>query len=392
MPAQGTDTIPPFLQLWNLGLTPPLPPPDTGLMSDSKGSKRLTLADIGKHCGYHYSTVGYALRNHPSIPEKTKAHIRRVAEELGYRPDPTLASLIAYRKQKRDPGFRTTIAVIVDGEEKPSVWRDPSKKHFSSLEYWKGMKERAEELGYRLEEFSVGLERQYEKRVDKILHSRGISAVIVAPVLNTEAPISLSWERLSAITIGYSLASPHLPRITHQHRTGSQTAVRKLVELGYRRLALMLPYAFDERVSHAWSAGFFGECKLLGIEKKCFTYMPGNHPKAWTDDCLEWLAIKRPEAVLTPIHHFHEFLISHKIEVPEQMALVMLDLHSLEIPLTGVYQNSIIIGREAVNMVSACYINHIRGLLDYQHIHVIKGQWKEGISTRQLIDQPEMAK
>jgi DNA-binding LacI/PurR family transcriptional regulator len=357
-------------------------------MAGNKGSKRLTLADIGRHCGYHYSTVGYALRNHPSIPEKTKAYIRRVADELGYRPDPTLASLVAYRKQKRDPNFRTTIGVIVDGEEKASAWRDPSKKHFSSLEYWKGMKERAEELGYRLEEFSVGLKRQFEKRVDKILHARGISAVIVAPVWNTDDPISLSWERLSAITIGYSLASPHLPRITHQHRAGAQTAVRKMVDLGYRRLALMLPYEYDERVSHAWSAGFYGECKLLGIEEECLTYMPRNHPRAWTDDCLDWLENHHPEAVLTPLQHFHEFLVSHEIEVPHHMGLVMLDLPSMEIPLTGIYQNSFIIGREAVNMVSSCYINHIRGLLDYQHIHVIKGQWNQGSSTRPLSEHP----
>ncbi|MEJ1971051.1 MAG: helix-turn-helix domain-containing protein [Lacunisphaera sp.] len=42
-------------------------------------------------------TVSLAMRNHPRLPEATRKRIRALADEMGYRPDPLLRALVAYR-------------------------------------------------------------------------------------------------------------------------------------------------------------------------------------------------------------------------------------------------------------------------------------------------------
>ncbi len=61
----------------------------------------VTMAHVAKRAGVHVTTVSLALRNHPSLPEHTKERIRALAAEMGYRPDPSLRALMAYRKRQR---------------------------------------------------------------------------------------------------------------------------------------------------------------------------------------------------------------------------------------------------------------------------------------------------
>ena len=41
--------------------------------------------------------MSLALRNHPRLPLETRERIRSLAEKMGYRPDPFLRALVAYR-------------------------------------------------------------------------------------------------------------------------------------------------------------------------------------------------------------------------------------------------------------------------------------------------------
>jgi LacI family transcriptional regulator len=60
--------------------------------------KRVTVYDIAEKLGVSHVTVSLALRNHPSISEKRRVQVRKLADEMGYAPDPHLAALAAYRR------------------------------------------------------------------------------------------------------------------------------------------------------------------------------------------------------------------------------------------------------------------------------------------------------
>ena len=81
----------------------------------------------------HFTTVSLALRSRPGIPPETCARIRRAAEEVGYRPDPMLASLSSYRHEGRPGRYRATLAWVTnfptrDGWSAEEIYRKIAEK------------------------------------------------------------------------------------------------------------------------------------------------------------------------------------------------------------------------------------------------------------------------
>ena len=63
--------------------------------------KSVNQREIAKAAGVSPAAVSLALRNHPSIPETTRARIREVAESLGYQPNPRVAELMGHIRRNR---------------------------------------------------------------------------------------------------------------------------------------------------------------------------------------------------------------------------------------------------------------------------------------------------
>jgi LacI family transcriptional regulator len=59
-------------------------------------SQIVTLKDVAERARLSPATVSYALRQHPKIPAETSELVATAARELGYRPNPRVASLIAH--------------------------------------------------------------------------------------------------------------------------------------------------------------------------------------------------------------------------------------------------------------------------------------------------------
>lgn len=95
-------------------------------------------------------TVSLALRHHPSISAATRERIHALAIRLGYRPDPVLQALVAYRSKQAVPIFHGSLAYI-------SAWRDDAEwQHLGTYrQYYESARERASELGYQLELYSL---------------------------------------------------------------------------------------------------------------------------------------------------------------------------------------------------------------------------------------------
>ena len=72
------------------------------------------MKDIARVANVHQTTVSLALNNDPRITVATKDKIQRIAKEMGYVPDPTLRSLVSYRRTTRKPRFQETLALIFD--------------------------------------------------------------------------------------------------------------------------------------------------------------------------------------------------------------------------------------------------------------------------------------
>lgn len=53
---------------------------------------KVTLQDIANALGMAKSSVSYALRNDPRIPEETRKRVQKTAQELGYKKNPLVAA------------------------------------------------------------------------------------------------------------------------------------------------------------------------------------------------------------------------------------------------------------------------------------------------------------
>ncbi|MET0885683.1 MAG: LacI family DNA-binding transcriptional regulator, partial [Mycetocola sp.] len=57
------------------------------------GRSRLVIADIAKAAGVSPMTVSRALNDKPGVSDQTRLRIKRMVEDLGYRPNPTAIAL-----------------------------------------------------------------------------------------------------------------------------------------------------------------------------------------------------------------------------------------------------------------------------------------------------------
>ena len=110
-------------------------------------SRRITVYDIAEKLGVSHATVSLALRNHPGISRQRREQVKKIAEAMGYAPDPHLAALAAYRRAKAPAEIRSAIAWV-------NHWEQPERlrklREFDL--YWRGASEAAKRLGYNLEE------------------------------------------------------------------------------------------------------------------------------------------------------------------------------------------------------------------------------------------------
>jgi DNA-binding LacI/PurR family transcriptional regulator len=159
-------------------------------------SKRVTVYDLAEKLGVSHATVSLALRNHPSISEKRREQVRKLAEEMGYTPDPHLAALAAYRRANAPKEIRSAIAWI-------NHWEQPERlrKHREFDLYWQGATRAAQRLGYNLEEIRWA-SNYTAKRFEQILITRGIRGVLIPPRYTMPAWGDFNWSKFFIVRFG----------------------------------------------------------------------------------------------------------------------------------------------------------------------------------------------
>lgn len=213
----------------------------------------VTLQMIATKAGVAKSSVSYALNNHPKIPKATREHIQRVARELGYRPNPRVASLMAHIRRAHSGGHAERIAF---------VWVHTSREEARQKPYLqetlRGAAERAEQLGFKLEQFFTDDPDMTDKRLEQILRTRGIIGVVLSPVITAESVIHLDWDwrHFAAAAIGNMEWIPQLHHSGGHHFLSMRTVLLELTKLGCRRPAALLETFTNERAKQVLAGAF----------------------------------------------------------------------------------------------------------------------------------------
>lgn len=231
---------------------------------------RVTQRDVAKKAGVSHMTVSLALRSHPSIPEGTREMILRVCRELGYVPDPMLSSLSAYRAAKRPPAYQSNLGWITmwPQSEAPGVKDSEFEIYFSAAS------ERAREHGYSLERIRLPDIEFNTKRLQKILHARGVMGIALPPAPWPRAELEIDYSRVSAVRFGFSYRYPHLHTLVNAQFHTALQAVQEVLQAGYVRLGIILTRDQDERTSWNFLGGYMAAQNSIPRKNRISPFYP----------------------------------------------------------------------------------------------------------------------
>lgn len=180
---------------------------------------RHTLQTIADLASVHVSTVSRALDPHRShrVGADTVARIRRIADEVGYEPNPWARSLRTKRTR--------TLGLVM-----PRLVDDVLAVVFESAE------SAAAAADYQAITMSTGDDQAMEHRVVHSLLDRRVDGLILATA-RMEDPIVDELSTTSVPFVLLNRASGNHPCVRGDDEQGAYLATRHLLERGHRRMA-----------------------------------------------------------------------------------------------------------------------------------------------------------
>ncbi len=208
-----------------------------------------SLKDISKACGVSVATVSKALNNHTDIGEETRAHIKKVAKEMGYSPNLSARAL----KTNRTHG----IGVLFVDEATNGLTHD----HFAAV--LDSFKRTAERSGYDIT--FINCYRDREDRMTYLEHSRyrGFDGVMLACIdFGDPEVVELVQSDIPVVTID------HIFNNRIAVLSDNVTGIRDLLELiyhkGHRKIAYI--HGADSAVTKNRVSSFYRTAEMLGLE------------------------------------------------------------------------------------------------------------------------------
>lgn len=339
--------------------------------------QRVTLKQIGDATGVSTMTVSLALRDHARIPEATRTRIRAVAEKLGYRPDPALSALTAYRHEKQTVRDYRTLAFLTSF---PTA--DGWKRHLYSARYFEGAAARAQALGYHIEPFWLKQPGLTSRRIVQILEARGIKGLLLAPIHASHAEVALDWERFCAVSLCRGIASPQINVVDHNHCHSMATAWAELRRRGYRRVGYAIREVSENLTARHWLAAYLMEQQRPGTRTRRSAALAPLVATEWNETIfLRWLRRTKPDVVVSPDATVHGWLEGSGLRVPEDIGFLHLEAEEGG-ALSGVCQHFANVGVAAVDLLHLELIRSAYGVPSVRQMIGIDGFWVEGTSLR----------
>jgi len=213
----------------------------------------VSIHEIATKAGVSRMTVSRALRNHPEVSGATRDRILRLADDLGYRPNPLVSVWMAKVAEGRKNVFSPSLAFLA------SYHDDESRNNMVFRSgFFVPARKRANAFGFLLEEHPLFYSGMNPQRLSSILKTRACPGCIISPMEDMTAQIDFEWEAFSTVAIGYSLRFPQLHRVVVNHFMGMSSALEGLIGIGRKRVGLVLKELSDDRTNHLWTSSYLG--------------------------------------------------------------------------------------------------------------------------------------
>jgi LacI family transcriptional regulator len=302
-------------------------------------SRKVTIRDVAEHAGVSVATVSKVINQRYGVSAGTEARVKAVIKKLGYQ-----ASLVAQSLRNH----RTNVLGILVADLEPF-----------SAEFLKGAGDAIRGSGFELVVYSAGGQASDQVGWENRYLSRLSGTLLDGAVLVTPTVVDVR------VDVPVVAADPHsglstLPTIDSDNLSGAVLAVRHLIELGHRRIA-MLSGRPDLQSAHLREQGYRRALEAAGLAVEETLVQPGGYDPGVSITAARSLltGADRPTAIfagndLSAIATI-EVATELGLRVPEDLSVVGFDnipesaLSSP--PLTTVDQPIRIMGQRAVDLL-----------------------------------------
>ncbi len=179
--------------------------------------RRVTLKDVAREANVSLGSASYAINGNGSVDERTRAHILKVAQRLGYRQN--LAAQAMRTGRTRALGL---------------VLPDFSNPFFTALAQFVMRSARAQ--GYSVFVTDTEGSEALELEALNVLSERGVEGVVWFPIRDANTAGALA-DDMPIVVMDRTL--PGLEAIQADYRGGGRQAAEHLLALGHRRIGLV---------------------------------------------------------------------------------------------------------------------------------------------------------
>lgn len=179
----------------------------------------ITIYDLAREAGVGIGTVSRCLNNHPSVAPATRARVLAVARRLSYQPHAS-AQRLASRKTN-------TISTII-----------PYFTNYFFMQVLQGVQDKASELGFDLILYGVNDTAQAEYYLKRSLARGHVDGVMFFSMRFPDALVP-RFEQIRMPVVLVDARHPRFDSIDVENREGALRAVRHLLGLGHRAIAMI---------------------------------------------------------------------------------------------------------------------------------------------------------
>jgi DNA-binding LacI/PurR family transcriptional regulator len=322
---------------------------------------RVTQRVIARAAKVSVMTVSYALRDSPEVSARERVRIKKIADQLGYRPDPLLTHLMQHLRSQRTlkPASNLAALTMLDAGFVRRLLT--------------GARARAERLGYHLDLIDARIYVNKAAPLTRTLLARGVAGVLLAP---TVEPINfrelLDWSRFAAVAMTYSVFEPHVHRVVTHHFDNAVRTFALLEQRGYRRIGLAMTQDMEFRANHSYG----------GAHQRTAGMSPNRPPPILLLDrsghrgIRAWFEQHRPDAVVVAnAHQVRDyFLPALGSRACGRTGFACLDYED-GAGISGMDQLFEIIGSHALDALVAQIHRNERGLPENPTISMVEGHW-----------------
>jgi LacI family transcriptional regulator len=328
---------------------------------------RVSQTDIARRAGLDKSTISLALRDHPSISAETRARVRRLADEMGYRPDPTLAMIARHRWKGTEPKAEVLGYVMTPAAISRFV---PQKRLMEPARI------RAMERGYDLQVFNFG-DYPTGEALSRVLFHRGIRGLLLAPLPHVEGVLALrlQWEHFTTVCCMLGWGRPPLHVVEFDWFQAVRRAWHQAAERGYRRIgAALFPHDPPSENDFAGLAAVRAEQERRRPEHRAIPPHPGDLRDE--DGFCRWFERQRPDVVLA----FNEiplgWLRKRGVDVPHEVGFLSFTADAPGV--SGFVRSHHAIAGAGVDLLIAKLREFEVGLPPQPQTLLLESQWVEG--------------